>query len=599
MMAIACGMLAATSCTDYLDYNTVPNATDPAADKTLWENISSNDNLTDFASVLQRIGYDKVLNTPGAYTVWAPINGTFDMDSLSQISDAKVEKEFLRNVIASYTHRETDLNDTIVYMLNGKLLKFTNKSTPALAFDGQAVLPNSTNTSIFNYPSANGLLYTVTMPAAFRYNGYEYISEVADIANNMVTYVKKYETILLDEINSIKGDIIDGVQHYDDSVVTVTNTLTEYSLRSQINNEDSTYTILIPTDEAWEEAYNQIASYYNYIPNIAYQDLSSEQVGTTKGNASTIMKATLGTTTTTLAAAPTGAEISVTEDYWTDSITKRWITNNLIFSETNGKYNSKLVTGQPFSENDTLRSTTGSYLTNPTTLDEATEKIAKLSNGHARIINKLPFSSEDTYAPIIRTTNVARIVTANGAGYSYERINKVNLDPNVCVLEEGYSYLSYIKADIPAASNFAAELDFYLNDVLSTTYDVYAVIVPARVEDTTIPDSVCKPYTLYFDINYTDASNTQIAGRFDGDTIQVGTAKVKKVEPFVVGALKVDTVKLGRITFPICYAGTEAKPNIKVMHSVNSFLSSYKKKYEQVLRIANIILEPVRTEEDE
>ena len=86
---------------------------------------------------------------------------------------------------------------------------------------------------------------------------------------------------------------------------------------------------------------------------------------------------------------------------------------------------------------------------------------------------------------------------------------------------------------------------------------------------------------------------------FDGDTIQVGTAKVKKVDPFLVGALKVDTVKLGRITFPICYAGTEAKPNIKVMHSVNSFLSSYKKKYEQVLRVANIILEPVAMEEDE
>ena len=147
--------------------------------------------------------------------------------------------------------------------------------------------------------------------------------------------------------------------------------------------------------------------------------------------------------------------------------------------------------------------------------------------------------------------------------------------------------------------NFAAELDFYLNNVLSTTYDIYAVIVPARVEDPTTPDSVCKPYTLYFDINYTDASNTQITGRFDGDTIQVGTAKVKKVDPFLVGDLKVDTVKLGRITFPICYAGTEAKPNIKVMHSVNSFLSSYKKKYEQVLRVANIILEPVAMEEDE
>lgn len=598
-MAIACGMLAATSCTDYIDYNTVPEAIDPAADKTLWENISANDNLSDFASVLQRVGYDKVLNTPGAYTVWAPINGSFDMDSLSQVSDAKVEKEFLRNVIASYTHRENDLNDTIVYMLNGKLLKFSNKNTPALSFDGQSILPNSINPAVFNYPSVNGLLYNVAVPAAFRYNGYEYISEAADIANSMATYVKKYETIILDEASSIKGDIIDGVQHYDDSVVIVTNTLIEDNLRSQINNEDSTYTVLIPTDEAWEEAYKRISSYYKYIPKIAYQDLQSPAVGTNKGTTGTIMKADLGKVETTLSSAPAGSEFSTAESYWTDSITKRWITNNLIFSETNGKYNSKLITGMSFAENDTLYSTTRNYLTNPTLLDEATIERIKLSNGHARIINRLPFTPEDTYAPVIRTSNVGRIVTATGSGYTYERIHKVNLDPKVCVLEEGYPYLTYVKADIPSASNFAAELDFYLNDVLSTTYDIYAVIVPARVEDPTTPDSVCKPYTLYFDINYTDASNTQITGRFDGDTIQVGTAKVKKVDPFLVGDLKVDTVKLGRITFPICYAGTEAKPNIKVMHSVNSFLSSYKKKYEQVLRVANIILEPVAMEEDE
>lgn len=598
-MAIACGMLAATSCTDYIDYNTVPEAIDPAADKTLWENISANDNLSDFASVLQRVGYDKVLNTPGAYTVWAPINGSFDMDSLSQVSDAKVEKEFLRNVIASYTHRENDLNDTIVYMLNGKLLKFSNKNTPALSFDGQSILPNSINPAVFNYPSVNGLLYNVAVPAAFRYNGYEYISEAADIANSMATYVKKYETIILDEASSIKGDIIDGVQHYDDSVVIVTNTLIEENLRSQINNEDSTYTVLIPTDEAWEEAYKRISSYYKYIPKIAYQDLQSTAVGTNKGTTGTIMKADLGKVETTLSSAPAGSEFSTAESYWTDSITKRWITNNLIFSETNRKYNSKLITGMSFAENDTLYSTTRNYLTNPTLLDEATIERIKLSNGHARIINRLPFTPEDTYAPVIRTSNVGRIVTATGSGYTYERIHKVNLDPKVCVLEEGYPYLTYVKADIPSASNFAAELDFYLNNVLSTTYDIYAVIVPARVEDPTTPDSVCKPYTLYFDINYTDASNTQITGRFDGDTIQVGTAKVKKVDPFLVGDLKVDTVKLGRITFPICYAGTEAKPNIKVMHSVNSFLSSYKKKYEQVLRVANIILEPVAMEEDE
>ena len=77
MAVVACSVLAATACTDYLDYNTVPEATDPAADKTLWENIVENDNLTDFAGVLERMGYDKVLNASRTYTVWAPVNGSY------------------------------------------------------------------------------------------------------------------------------------------------------------------------------------------------------------------------------------------------------------------------------------------------------------------------------------------------------------------------------------------------------------------------------------------------------------------------------------------------------------------------------------------
>ena len=43
---VACSALLAMSCTDYLDYNTVPEAVNPAADKTLWENISENENFT-------------------------------------------------------------------------------------------------------------------------------------------------------------------------------------------------------------------------------------------------------------------------------------------------------------------------------------------------------------------------------------------------------------------------------------------------------------------------------------------------------------------------------------------------------------------------
>ena len=603
MMAVAGAMLAAVSCSDYDDFNTAPSAVDPAADKTLWENIASNPDLSEFKSVLERLGYDEVLDAARTYTVWAPKNGSIDMDYVNNLSDAKAEKEFLQNMIANYAHRENDLSDTVIYMLNEKLLKFTNKqSAGGMTFDGKKVLANQTNPSIYNYPSVNGLLYMVDAPSEFRYNGYEYIFETAGVADSMMEYVLRYERRVLDEINSVKGPIRDGVQHYDDSVIIVSNSLIEQTLRSQIENEDSMYAVLIPTNEAWAEAYDRISSYYKYIPSIAWQDLASDQVGSTKGSAGTIMKANVGAVTTNLTTAPADAKLQETGAYWTDSITKKLITENLIYSEAHKRYNGKFASGVPFTENDTLYSTTRNYLTNLQALDAATVETIRLSNGHARILNAYPFTAEDTYAPVIKTRYVGRVLS-NPSHPNYGTttlVNYINVPDSICVLEdpEERGILSYIKADVPEGLNFAPELDFYIPGVLSTTYDIYAVIVPACVEIDTLVEGR-KPYTLYFDINYTDASNTQITGRFDGDTIQVGNSNVKKVEPFLVAQDKIDTLKLGRLTFPICYVGTEAKPNIKVMHSVSSFLSSYKKKYEQILRVANIILRPVDVNEEE
>ena len=595
MMMLAGGLLAAASCSDFDDFNTVPVAADPAADQTLWENISKNPELSDFKAVLERVGYDKVLDAAHTYTVWAPVNGSFDADSLANVSDAKVVREFLNNLIADYAHRENDPNDTVIYMLNEKLLKFTGKNSTSLAFDAQRILPSVKNPSIYNYPSTNGLLYVVSSPSVFRYNGYEYISEMAGRADSMIAYFKHFERITLDEENSVKGDIRDGVQHYDDSVMIVSNTLTTEVLVAQLENEDSLYTVLIPTNEAWEEAYSRISSYFKYIPTLDYQDLDHSDVGTDKGgNKSSIMAATKGKTTVTLAAPPADAAIQDVAAYWTDSITKLYMTNFLVYSETEKHYNKKLASGGAFTEADTLRSTTYNRLTNLPELDAATEEIVKLSNGHARIINRIPFLSEETYAPVIRTREVSREVTAIGS--SYTRFSYPGTPPpSFCVLERENETLGWVETTLPTSSNFAPELDFELTGIRSTTYDVFLVTVPnlaVKIEER-------KPYTLLVDINYTDENNKQIAGRFDGETVQVGNSNIKKVVPFEFGSPdKVDTLKLGRITFPVCYYGTDAKPNIKVMHSVSTFLSSSKKKYEQMLRIANIILRPVVVTEE-
>ena len=590
-------MLAATSCSDFSDYNAIDASAHPSADKTLWENIKANANLSDFAQVLEKVGYDKVLNESHTYTVWAPVNDSFDKDSLLSLSDSKIIKEFVKNMVADYAHQETDINDTTVFMLNEKLLKFHGKNTSNMTFDGQPLIANS-ELSAYNYPSTNGILYTISNPSTFRYNGYEIITDAKDKASKFYDMVMKYQTVTLDEKNSVKGEIVNGLQVYDDSVLIVRNSLIENTLRSKLTNEDSLYTVLIPNDEAWDEAYNRIAKYYNYISEMNYQNLTHKYFeknlvkggGNSAGTAFMASKA--GQDSLKLSSKPSDSEFEDNASYWTDSIAKRNITNNLIYSETNTRYNYKLADGQKFEEGDTLYTTTRQKLTNLPELDKATMETKTLSNGHAHIINDIPFKSWETYAPEIRTRRVGRYLTSNGSKVS--NVIYTNVSKDICTFDKpDETNLYYVRVNVSEGSAYAPEMDFKLPDVLSTTYDIYAVVVPGWIENQDNPNYERKPYTLRFDINYTNEKNEEVRGRFNGEGLVTEAAKVVKVPAFVCGAEKVDTIKLGRVTFPVCYAGTEAYPNIKVYCTLTSFGSANRKKYDQQIRIANIIMKPI------
>lgn len=595
MMMVAGCMLAATSCSDFSDYNAIDASAEPSADKTLWENIKANANLSDFAQVLEKVGYDKVLDESHTYTVWAPVNGSFDKDSLFRLSESKIIKEFVKNMVANYAHQETDVNDTTVFMLNEKLMKFHGKNTSSMTFDGQSLVANA-DLSAYNYPSTNGILYTVSSPSTFRSNGYEVITDVKDQAGKFYDMIMKYHTETLDEKNSVKGEIVNGLQVYDDSVLIVSNTYTENALRSKLTSEDSLYTILIPNDEAWTEAYDRIKKYYNYLPEMNYQDLTYDKLSGVKGGANSpgtcFMKRNLGQKSVKLTSKPAGSEFSDNAAYWTDSISKRLLTNNLIYSETNTKYNSKFSNGQKFAEGDSIYSTTRNRLTNLPELDKATVETKLLSNGHARILDKFPFKSWETYAPEIRTRNVGRYVTTKGSHYT--RVTVTNVPKDFCTFDQpDEENLYYVRVDVPEGSAYAPEMDFVLSNVLSTTYDIYAVVVPGWIEHQGDETYERKPYTLRFDINYTDADNKEVLGRFNGEKLITTAAQVVKVPAIVCGAEKVDTIKLGRVTFPVCYAGTGAYPNIKVYCPLTSFNSTNRQKYDQQIRIANIIMKPI------
>ena len=154
---VSCGMAAGlTACSDWNDH--YESAADGgAANGTLWEQMKANPQLSDFCDVLEQtkvyrmhkktpVSYKDILSGGQAFTVMAPVNATFNKDSLLQlvqtvVGDSAVEKGFVKNHITRSLASLTP-NASKLLMLNQKHLWMENGQ-----IDGVNVTVPNTKTS--------------------------------------------------------------------------------------------------------------------------------------------------------------------------------------------------------------------------------------------------------------------------------------------------------------------------------------------------------------------------------------------------------------------------------------------------------------------
>lgn len=571
-------LLPLISCSDFDDYNEVkPEATE-AGKLTLWENIQKNSQLSNFASLIKQAGFDEELNSKSYYTVWAPLDGSYDASAFSQLDNNSLLKQFVYNHVAAYSHHATGNMTTQpenVLMLNDKTYSMAGASP--YTFDEVTIQEA-------NLPNSNGLLHILNGVATYYPNMYEYLMDNTLSGSNSLdslrAYFKHYETTYLDEEASVVGPIVNGVQTYVDSVMVTENALTDM-LNAAFEVEDSSYTFLMPTNAAWIEAYERIKPYYNYIPTTVAQGFVSE-----------------GTSVNI------GADVTINIDpaYWQDSIVKRFITNSLVYSNKDA-YNQWVEGASTAYGSDTLRSTTRGKFSNPNEiLANANDKV-KMSNGFVRIADKLVFHPWESYAPervvsAANSTNQARILTGREQTLSY-----VSPDPEI----EDFNYI-WVEPTGPYAK---PELDLYLNNVLSTTYNIYCVFMPNEVD--------ALPNRVIFELNYCDADGklqnhqfldedeahlaefTELAGTFS-QSLPDNATNATTYRAFSNDPTKVDTLFIGQFTFPVSYAGLSTEnicPNIKISSPFTVFNRDVMAHFTRDLRIAAIILRPVELDEFE
>ena len=499
-----CSTAVLTACSDWNDhYEGTADATEGA---TLWQQMKANPQLSDFCDVLEQtkvyrmhkktpVSYADLLNGGQAFTVMAPANNTFNKDSLLQlvqtvIGDSAVEKSFVQNHLTRSLVSSTP-DATKMLMLNMKNMMMTNG------------MVDDTPVTVANMKSSNGILHVMQHALPYKHNILEMLCdhpELKEIGAN----IRSFNEDIFDPASSVSNGVIDGVPVYVDSVVYERNRLLENV--GLLDAEDSTYLVVVPTTEGWNEIYNETSQYFIYDKSIEKRDSLQQHY--------------------TMRALLEDAVFNMTDQKSVEDslISVPYIHTTQTFEKGKKVYH---VFYKPYEEGGILY---------------GAEKLP-CSNGWVYTTPKWTFKPTDTYFKELRTEGESTWMITQERDCSYNTRRQI---------ADSISSGSYLQI-IPRTGTSNWELTFRISNTLSGAYDICAVILPQSVAGL----SSEKPCKFKATINYVDENNTPQS--FNCDNTQ-----------FQSDPTRVDTIVVAEaFHFPTCnYDQNEVKVTVKLQCSI-------------------------------
>jgi len=420
--------------------------------ETLLKLVESDSQLSDFCAVLKAthlynnnhpttVTYADLLESDQTLTVWAPVNGSFNKDSLLQVAstqkgDSTVGVHFVANHIAHNLYNMNVNTDEYVKMFNNKSLTLT----------GDKFFESDVQSSNINIPATNGLLHVIEDDARYTYNVYEGLVTEQEFSH-IGDFFARFEKQELDENSSIQSGIVDGKKVYSDSVMIKDNAL--FRVFENIMHEDSAYTMLVPSKEVWDEAHGQAAQYFNY-GNVEKADSISE--------------------------------------YWSNVALLR----DLIYNRNEQRGDSL------FSTSFSSREWPYHVYQNPTEagniMDPTNFKDSLLcSNGYIYRLKKWPFTPEQLYLKEINIQGerVSNVIDYDDCTFNYRKAVGDTISGN--------EYLDIV----PKSTTINWAVTFEVRNTLSATYDIYAVVLPKTVYQANSRDF--KPNKFTAELQYREA----------------------------------------------------------------------------------------------
>jgi hypothetical protein len=216
-----------------------------AADATLMELISSRPDLSVFAHLLQKTGYDDVLHGAGSYTVFAPGNASW---SGVDTTDATVLAHMLGMLIVHNTYYSDNQQLYLaVSSVNGKKIFY---DAAAKSFNGATILQA-------DVAAANGVMHVTDQLVERRENIWDYLATLT--VSEQFKYINLLNTRVMDMEKSVPtGVYSDGRTRYDTAWMNKNQFLDFYPL----DKEDSVFTYVIVDNTAFDALYAKYQPYF-------------------------------------------------------------------------------------------------------------------------------------------------------------------------------------------------------------------------------------------------------------------------------------------------------------------------------------------------
>lgn len=583
-------LLGFTACTD--DHFDIQPST-VSGSNTIWQNVEANADLDSVAMILRRCKvmksqtdksakqtYAELLATSQQLTAWLPKNGTFnakqyldELDSAAVLrakdemagtrAEYDVANRFARNHIARFNY-ESNMGEQRIALMNSKIV---NYNAGEGTFNG--VKLDAANANIL---SSNGMLHVLDGESQFAYNIFERLQVDSRFAK-IYGDIDKYNVYTFSSSSSTQGSMNhNGSMEYVDSVWTRTNSLMTGAWLDKLTDEDSLYVSVIPTDAAYEAARQKIHGLFKYAKNYNYAWDASKRDWTNKGT--NALK------------------------FNTDSLTTYNVTSGILSASSfSVGYNSEgpVTTSNPQAflnhvlTADSLNSSADLVIynkdkgnVNPIFDGQTADDAIKASNGYIFAVDN--YNYDPSYSFIqkmnINGHNTSQVTGSTSEQAQYVTLNNENQNAEVNVDALGVDNFYYY---FPVSGNSQLNIDFKLNNVLSTKYKISIILLPNRVninniraeEDGTIIEE--KPV---FDVQIRDDKGSVI-----GKAVKNVSVDQDKVEKKVLWEA---------FEFPYAYfglpSGYESFPVLRVSMSY----AQQRKGKCKALSIAKVILEPVR-----